>query len=338
MAKSTAELLDERGHNDDQTSSAEKEMQATAFAAIVALLLEAGYYRARIATLSEFDKAVGGLCWAITTSGVNVDVDILFTENATIGEKVQLSEKVIAVMRAMRCPHPLQANQVQGSDWANVLPTVSWLVAKTVENRALSSQQLRRVAHLQFGKHLAPLPHEDRDPKVDSGLPDVMARYTARRRCRLLAPNGEPSSTEASRVHTVLLEYGETLKSRYGLAGSSGGSAGEGVGAAAGPALTFAGASGGGPGDDKQLSAFERKLAAVAKKAAAAEAELATATSLEEDALLRGMQALDSATWGHANTKRVGSIVGLGTNEIAAAAARYQESVDEARRKVVRRN
>jgi hypothetical protein len=150
----------------------------------------------------------------------------------------------------------------------------------------------------------------------------------------LLAPNGEPSSTEASRVHTVLLEYGETLKSRYGLAGSSGGRAGEEVGAAAGPALTFAGASSG--GDDKQLSAFERKLAAAAKKAAAAEAELATATSLEEDALLRGMQALDGATWGHANSKRVGSIVGLGTNEIAAAAARYQESVDEARRKVAR--
>jgi len=68
VAKSTAETLDERGHNDDQTSSAEKEMQAKAFESIVALLLDAGYYRARIATLSEFDKAVGGLCWAITTS------------------------------------------------------------------------------------------------------------------------------------------------------------------------------------------------------------------------------------------------------------------------------
>jgi hypothetical protein len=68
VTKSTAETLDERGHNDDQTSSAEKEMQAKAFESIVSLLLEAGYYRARIATLSEFDKAVGGLCWAITTS------------------------------------------------------------------------------------------------------------------------------------------------------------------------------------------------------------------------------------------------------------------------------
>lgn len=282
------------------------------------------------------------LFWCFTfTQGVNVDVDILFTENATIGEKVQLSEKIIAVMRAMNCPHPLQANQVQGSDWANVLPVVSWLITKTVENRERTALQLKRVVQMQFGKHMAPLQHEDRNPKVDSGLPDVMARYTAKRRCRLLVPQADQGS-EASRVHSVLLEYGETLKSRYGLAGGSSdgaaGAAAGGAGAAGGDvnanALTFAGVSGSG-GDDKQLSAFERKLVAAAKKAALAEAELATATSLEEDALLQSMQTLEGAT-GNASSKRVGSIVGLGTNEIAAAAARYQESVEEARRKVRR--
>ena len=42
-------------HN-DQTSHAEKELQAQAFAEISLILLSAGYFRARIATLSEFDK------------------------------------------------------------------------------------------------------------------------------------------------------------------------------------------------------------------------------------------------------------------------------------------
>ena len=37
-----------------------------------------GYFRARIKTLSEFDKVVGGLCWCITSNGEFVDVDILF--------------------------------------------------------------------------------------------------------------------------------------------------------------------------------------------------------------------------------------------------------------------
>jgi hypothetical protein len=54
--KSTAELLDERGHNDDQTSSAEKALQSKAFSTIADILIDAGYFRARIATLSEFDK------------------------------------------------------------------------------------------------------------------------------------------------------------------------------------------------------------------------------------------------------------------------------------------
>eukprot|EP00613_Pedinella_sp_CCMP2098_P043232 CAMPEP_0171796322 /NCGR_PEP_ID=MMETSP0991-20121206/69250_1 /TAXON_ID=483369 /ORGANISM="non described non described, Strain CCMP2098" /LENGTH=240 /DNA_ID=CAMNT_0012407089 /DNA_START=49 /DNA_END=767 /DNA_ORIENTATION=- len=224
--KSTAELLDERGHNDDQTSSAEKDLQSKAFSSIVDILIDAGYFRARIATLSEFDKAVGGLCWCITSSGVNVDVDILFNENSTIGEKVQLSEKIIKVMRSMHCPHPLQANQVQGSDWANVLPVIAWLVQKFFENRTLTQKQLRLFAFHQFGKHYA-LPHEDRDPRTDSGLPDVMARYKAQRRFKLAqqtvqdsTSGGQVKNTEESKVHRALLEYGETLKSRYGLGGS----------------------------------------------------------------------------------------------------------------------
>lgn len=42
-------------HN-DQTSHAEKKLQAQAFAEICLALLSAGYFRARIATLSQFDK------------------------------------------------------------------------------------------------------------------------------------------------------------------------------------------------------------------------------------------------------------------------------------------
>ena len=43
---------------------------------------------ARIPQLSPFDKIVGGLCWCIDTSGEGVDVDILFTENSTIGQRM----------------------------------------------------------------------------------------------------------------------------------------------------------------------------------------------------------------------------------------------------------
>ena len=54
----------------------------------------------------------------------------------------------------------------------------------------------------------------------------------------------------------------------------------------------------------------------------------------EEDSLLSGMQDLSGAAGTAASSKRVGSIVGMGAGDIAAAAARYQESVEEARRRV----
>jgi hypothetical protein len=42
----------------------------------------------------------------------------------------QLSENVIKVLRAMHCPHPLQANQIQGSDFSAMYPVIQWLVKK----------------------------------------------------------------------------------------------------------------------------------------------------------------------------------------------------------------
>ena len=59
----------------DQTSQGDKQLQKEKHAEIVALLVSAGYFRARISTLSEFDKVIGGLCWCIALSGAALDVD-----------------------------------------------------------------------------------------------------------------------------------------------------------------------------------------------------------------------------------------------------------------------
>ena len=44
----------------------------------------------------------------------------------------QLSENIIKVLRSMLCPHPLQANQIQGSDFAAMFPVIQWLVTKVL--------------------------------------------------------------------------------------------------------------------------------------------------------------------------------------------------------------
>lgn len=52
------------------------------------LLLSAGYFRVMIKNLSDFDKIVGGMTWCIEACDYEIDVDLLFHENLTIGQKM----------------------------------------------------------------------------------------------------------------------------------------------------------------------------------------------------------------------------------------------------------
>lgn len=64
--------------------------------------IAAGYFRARL-PIEAFDKILGGMCWAIT--GSNFDVDLEFEDDLKLGQKVKLSEKVVASLGMMECPH-----------------------------------------------------------------------------------------------------------------------------------------------------------------------------------------------------------------------------------------
>jgi hypothetical protein len=70
------------------------------------ILIGGGYFRARLA-IEPFDKILGGMCWTIT--GSKHDIDLEFEDDLTLGQKVKLSEKVVACLKSMECPHPLSA-------------------------------------------------------------------------------------------------------------------------------------------------------------------------------------------------------------------------------------
>jgi hypothetical protein len=56
---------------------------------ILDLLLSAGYFRVMIKNLSDFDKVIGGIVWCIEACEFRVDdVDLLFHENLSIGQKM----------------------------------------------------------------------------------------------------------------------------------------------------------------------------------------------------------------------------------------------------------
>ena len=41
--------------------------------------------------LSNFDKVVGGLVWCIEVCNVDIDIDLLFQEDLSIGKKISLT-------------------------------------------------------------------------------------------------------------------------------------------------------------------------------------------------------------------------------------------------------
>lgn len=58
---------------------------------IMDALLKGGYFRARISSLSPFDKLTGGLAWCIIASNADIHIpyDLLFySDEATLGEKM----------------------------------------------------------------------------------------------------------------------------------------------------------------------------------------------------------------------------------------------------------
>ena len=72
----------------------EDEEQDVKLQETIDLLVAAGYFRARIKGLSAFDKIVGGMTWCIDTCNFDVDVDLLFNESSTIGQKMYTQPRV----------------------------------------------------------------------------------------------------------------------------------------------------------------------------------------------------------------------------------------------------
>lgn len=187
----------------------EDEEQNVKMAETIELLLAAGYFRARIKGLSPFDKVVGGMTWCISVCDFDVDVDLLFQENSTIGQKIALTEKIVAVLPRMKCPHRLEPHQIQGLDFINIFPVVQWLVKRAIERKEEMGDYIREFSVSQFNKHHS-APKDDefstRKPKCIFGMENLKETYKPRRRYR--KPESITKTDEETRVRTTLLEYG----------------------------------------------------------------------------------------------------------------------------------
>jgi len=154
---------------------------------------------------------LGGLAWCITASNVDVEVDLLFDEEMALGQKIRLGENVVAALRKMRCPCPLQPHQIRGLDFSALFPVFQWMVKQVISTRDEQAVKTRRFAEMKFGG-LHKLQEEVDDEAARlKALPiihQVKDRFKAKRQFRRC---GTRVLAEEQHVACVLLEYGHSL-------------------------------------------------------------------------------------------------------------------------------
>jgi len=279
------------------------------------MLLAGGYFRARIAALSPFDKVVGGMVWSITGSGVDVDVDIIFTENSTIGQRIRLADQLVKALIKMKSPHPLQAHQIQGLDYDHLFPVIQWLVRAVIEHRRLTGDMVRAQSLSNFAKSYA-LPSEQRTEE-STALVDELSHTYARPQRKFRKKGGAGFDTPSARTEGTLLEYGEQLQV---LAAAAVGEDEE-RDAKAAERAKQAGTR------NALINKFEKDPKAGGANsekdaAARAEAEKKEQARLEK---LREQLSEVGAAAGKVSGANVGNLVGLQSEEIRRAAASYEE-------------
>ncbi|XP_043360947.1 coiled-coil domain-containing protein 93 isoform X2 [Dermochelys coriacea] len=282
----------------------EDEEQNIKLIEILELLVAAGYFRARIKGLSPFDKVVGGMTWCITTCSFDIDVDLLFQENSTIGQKIALTEKIVSVLPKMKCPHRLEPHQIQGLDFIHIFPVVQWLVKRAIETREEMGDYIRSYSVSQFQKTRS-LPEDDefmqRKEKAIKTITNIFEVYKPQRKYKR-QDGAEELLDEESKVHATLLEYGR----RYGLSRQAG-------------KMEKA--------EDKKMI-LPTGLAAAGKADAYDEDDLQAAEELRIKTLMTGMAAMATEE-GRLTASTVGQIVGLQSDEIKQIASEYAEKQSE---------
>jgi len=167
----------------------EDEEQAVKLGQIIELLLAAGYFRVRIKGLSPFDKVVGGVVWCISVCSYDVDIDLLFQENSTIGQKIAITEKIVGALKCMKCPQRIEPHQIQGLDFIHIFPVVQWLVKRAIETRAETGDYIRAFSVSQFNKNHT-LPQDaafnEQKPRVVDAVRTVQTSYRPTRKYRLM--------------------------------------------------------------------------------------------------------------------------------------------------------
>ena len=133
---------------------------------------------------------------------MDIDVDLLYQENASIGKKIALTEKIVAVLPKMNCPFRIEPHQIQGLDFINIFPVVQWLVKKALETRA-ERESFNRMYSLRQFENLTN--HKIENTALHKVLTEQIEQNKPKRKLQPVKPFTDKE--DAVRVMLTLMEY-----------------------------------------------------------------------------------------------------------------------------------
>ncbi|XP_058803003.1 coiled-coil domain-containing protein 93 isoform X2 [Phymastichus coffea] len=146
------------------------------------------------------------MIWCIESSSFGVDIHLLFQENLTIGQKIALTEKIVAVLPKMNCPYQIEPHQIQGLDCIHIFPVIKWLIKQSIKTREEMAQNVRLFAINQFRTKYKYTPSMS---KVIEHIKLIKKTYNPR---RCFKQKQIILQDEFSIVRNTILEYGEVLQ------------------------------------------------------------------------------------------------------------------------------
>ncbi|XP_017300235.1 coiled-coil domain-containing protein 93 isoform X3 [Diaphorina citri] len=179
----------------------EDEEQSKKLEEISDLLVAAGYFRAQIKGVSPFDKVVGGICWCIDSCNVDIDAELLFQEDLSIGQKISLTEKIVVVLPEMKCPHRIEPHQIQGLDFIHIFPVIQWLVKRAMESREERQEYLCSLAVNKFHTQFK-MKNDSTGPRY-KGVAAIIEKYKTQSNSQ---DKSKPSEKLLQRVEDSLLD------------------------------------------------------------------------------------------------------------------------------------
>ena len=174
---------------------------------IVESLITAGYFRARINSLEPFDKILGGLAWILT--GCFYDIDIEFKDEMNLTEKIRVSEKIVAGLKAINCPMTLNPVQIQGLDLKPLYQTLQWLQKRLLETRDERNALNKKISVNFYDKEYTE--PEEEQLKLSNDTDEMLnAKYNVLKENRKYKPKAKLSFNynDELRVYFGMIEFG----------------------------------------------------------------------------------------------------------------------------------